>query len=55
MSRTQWTAEEHMKAARMQPVALQLSLNLSIQETVEDSYKETLEKWDILLICHKYL
>jgi hypothetical protein len=55
VSRTQWTAEEPTKAARMQPLALQLSLNLSIQETVEDSYKETLEKWDILLICHKYL
>jgi hypothetical protein len=55
VSRAQWPAEEPTKTARMQPLALQLTLNLSIQETVEDSYKETLDKRDILLICHKCL
>jgi hypothetical protein len=46
----------------MQPMALQLSLDLAVQEAVQDGNKETLEnilgvaaRWGIFLIGHKYL
>jgi hypothetical protein len=45
----------------MQPMALQLSLDLAVQEAVQDSNKETLEstsgvaaRWCLFMIRHKY-
>jgi hypothetical protein len=36
-------AEKPPQVARMQPMTLQFSLNLTIQETVQDGHEETLE------------
>lgn len=61
-SRAQWPAANTLQATRMQPMALQLSLDLAVQEAVQDGNKETLEnilgvaaRWGIFLIGHKYL
>jgi hypothetical protein len=62
-SRTQRCAEQPPQIVRMQPMALQFSSNLTIQEAVQDSHKETLETylsliwgiaamWELLWKCH---